>query len=288
MLGLDIDTCVTWESNSCAQLFKESLLGQRIGDVFPELSGNLDSPNGVCVWCPGQPLVPFRATASRPSGKTFEWFVALARETDDNFGAAAARLEGANQERAHLAETLHEGPYQVLTALLLQLGKITTTTSGLELGKVRQLVHTVNDSLRGITASLCPPPGPGGLSQKLQALAEIAGRHFRMQVEVPFDHDGMYPPSVEAAVLGAVQAALIFASTHTVASAGVSLHESHSELRVLIELADFTGPLSACGDCIQSDEFIRARGVVSAEMESDMATIVLRFPLDRSGTTKIL
>ncbi len=277
-MGLTPAKCVAWECASTTTLFGESLLGKYIGDLFPALQGQLDNPCEVDVAYPNQPSKFLRAIPARTSGQEFEWIVRFAHRPAN---MAAAVLLAASLERSSLAQAVHKGPHQLLTALLLRLGQMRNGASSEEMKEIHLLVEEIASGLQSLSTELSPPSGSGSLAPRISSLAMLLQRHLGMRVSTSGAHGGSYPQSVEHAALCALQEVLLEAWQAKCLEATVSIHESKTQLRIIVEIEEFLGALIE--DSVASPGFRAANGQVTCEMEARTTTITLQFPLASTG-----
>jgi signal transduction histidine kinase len=285
-LGLDVDLRVEWECSDCARLLGRSIVGETLQETFPALPREIDSQSTFSVVAPQRPNLALALSPSRIAGHAGQWFVTIEAiaNSQDSKQVVTQLLKVVYEERAALAEILHHGPHQVLAALLIRLGGIEGGADKAEVIRIRELVSNVSSSLRDATTKLAPPRAPGGLSRRLGELARLFRQYLALQVVGPEDHSGLYAPVIESAVFDAVQALLSFAASASIAEASVSIHESATELRVLIELHAYAGDVAVLRQQVECDTFDDAQGELSTELHSDIATVVLRFPLANQVT----
>jgi hypothetical protein len=262
-------------------MFGESLLGKDIGAIFPALGSQLNAEAEVDVAHPKYPSEVLQALPSRTSGATFEWIVRFGHSRSQ---AADAILNAATMERASLAEIVHEGPHQVLTALLLQLGQLDKGANNDQLEEIRTLANRTARELQTATAELSPPRSSGGLALRISTLAMLVQRHLGIRVGTPPPHHELYSLAMEDAAVRALRTLLLQAWQVGCPNVAVSLHRGPSALRVVVELEEFVGSLDHVVDSVRSANLLAANGEVSVEMEASTATVVVRFPLvDKSG-----
>jgi signal transduction histidine kinase len=101
------------------------------------------------------------------------------------------------EERAHLARELHDGPIQMLVGLKLELGLLADTDAAATdetrqaLADARHQVQDLLSALRRICAQLRPPIlDTLGLSAAIEALADDWSAEFNLPVEVELECDG--------------------------------------------------------------------------------------------------
>lgn len=275
LVGLTTEKCVAWECASTVQMFGESLLGKDIDVVFPSLGSQLNAEAEVDVAHPNHPSEFLQALPSRTSGATFEWIVRFGHSRSQ---AADAILTAVTIERASLAETVHKGPHQVLTALLLQLGQLDKSANNDQLEEIRTLVNRIARELQTATSELSPPRSSGGLALRISTLTTLVQRHLGMRVGTPPPHDELYSQAMEDTAVRALRTLLLQAWQLGCPNVAVSLHKERGALRVVVELEEFVGSLEHVMDSVRSENFQEANGGISIEMEASTATVVLRFP----------
>lgn len=189
----------------------------------------------------------------------------------------AAVMEAAAEERTFVAESLHQGPQQILTALQLCLGE---STSGASLVEVHSLVERLAASFRETTRKLAKPECAGHLSPALDAFASITARHLDTHLLTPSEVGTTCPTNVQSAIVSALGALVIHSWHPASQQLSLSVHQSGRELRIVIELEEFGGEIGTLASTASTEEIRETGGEVIAEREGDGATVVLRFPCD--------
>jgi two-component system, NarL family, sensor histidine kinase DegS len=193
-----------------------------------------------------QPMIPPSATYTRSAmdkgslgtgrrsdlGALAEAKESVDRALDD---LALTVLEAQERERARLADELHDGPAQALSNLIMQSEIIERHLRSdpeqalAELQRLRQLVRSELDTLRGYIYQLRPPLADSddlnaALRDAAGRLAETAGVEVEIDLEAP---PGALDPAVRSAVLRVAQEALRNVAKHADAT--------HARLRTRVE-----------------------------------------------------
>jgi PAS domain S-box-containing protein len=159
-------------------------------------------------------------------------------EARENLGAELAIAE--QRERERLAEELHDGPVQDLTALSMQLGSLLADTGDVSLTGAEDLVVKVIEDLRSLMFQLSAPELDG----------DRLGQHIRQRAELLFAGSGVQlsftgslriPPSQRLAVtlFRLAQEALVNVRKHANASeVSVSLHDNGGSDTIELEITD--------------------------------------------------
>ncbi len=190
-------------------------------------------------------------------------------------------LDAVSRERANVAEALHEGPQQVLTALQLYLGTVAEETA--EINEIKELVEGLAQSFRAASAGLTAPPRQVPLEQALAALARDAQSHLGTSLTGSL---GTASPSLRqhgAAIAEVVRALVIVSWQGTPQTISVSLHTLESEARLMVEIEYFLDT----DDVLQataSTEAMRALGAqVVVEKAGEGANVLIRLPLSQES-----
>jgi PAS domain S-box-containing protein len=200
----------------------------------------------------------------------------LARATDDREQLMAAVLAAEFDERARLAEALHDDTIQALAATLIQLDL--AIASQPEFTPVVQARETLSDALnrvRRLMFELRPRIlDEGGLLPAIRLLADEAARDggFEARVQVV---EGRFARSVEELVYRTVREAVINCARHSHATlVQISIVHVQGELRGFVE-DDGRG---------FDPEQVRSRD--GANLHAGMAAMVERVRLNR-GTVEV-
>ena len=151
------------------------------------------------------------------------------KESEDELGHTATRLEEAMVARRHLlnniaaggdearrrfASALHDDSLQLLTAAELQLERCRTDSNGshqtLQLDQLRHTLRKVEDSLRRLLTNVSPEPLQlpsdlrGAISERLESLRIRAGIEPYIDTRLPAG----VPPAIQAIVLKNIAEAL--------------------------------------------------------------------------------
>jgi two-component system NarL family sensor kinase len=154
-------------------------------------------------------------------------------------------LRSREEERAHLARELHDGPIQALVGLNLQLGLLLASqplaTAETELPAMRAEVRQLLAELRLVCAQLRPPMlDTVGLGAALRALTSDWSdqNSVAVRVELPPDTDlRPLPDEVAVNLYRVVQELLTNVARHA-AAGQVSLHLACEDGRLSLTLAD--------------------------------------------------
>jgi signal transduction histidine kinase len=154
-------------------------------------------------------------------------------------------LRSREEERAHLARDLHDGPIQALVGLNLQLGLLLTSetpaTMAGELAAMRAEVRQLLADLRQVCAELRPPMlDTMGLGAALRALAEdwSAQNGVAVRLELPPDADlRPLPDEVAVNLYRVMQEALTNVARHA-AARGVAIRLSWEDARLTLTIRD--------------------------------------------------
>ena len=151
------------------------------------------------------------------------------KESEDELGHTASRLEEAMVARRHLlnniaaggdearrrfASALHDDSLQLLTAAELQLERCRTDSNGshqtVQLDQLRHTLRKVEDSLRRLLTNVSPEPLQlpsdlrGAISERLESLRIRAGIEPYIDTRLPAG----VPPAIQAIVLKNIAEAL--------------------------------------------------------------------------------
>jgi signal transduction histidine kinase len=180
-------------------------------------------------------FVVILAGAALENAFGFEQIRRAEREIRD---LTAAAVRGQEDERKRLAQALHDGAGQVLTAIALRLGVAARTApAGLsaQIEESRELAEGVLEDLRRLTHDLRPAALDRlGLSV---ALAELARTSSTPELAPTFRSDaaGEPAPEVAIALYRIAQAAMANLLIHAQArNAGISLEQREGALRLTI------------------------------------------------------
>lgn len=156
------------------------------------------------------------------------------KESEDELGHTAVRLEEAMAARRHLlnniaaggdearrrfASALHDDSLQLLTGAELQLERLRSDASAgsaLQLDELHQTLHRVEDSLRRLLTNVSPEPLQlpndlaGAISERLTQLRTHAGIEAHNDIRLPVD----IPDAIQAIVLKNVGEALTNVEKH--------------------------------------------------------------------------
>ena len=171
------------------------------------------------------------------------------RESEDELGETAVRLEEASAARRHLlnniaaggdearrrfASALHDDSLQLLTAAELQLERLRQEADGSprgpQLDQLRNTLHRVEDSLRRLLTNVSPEPLqlPANLreaiSERLESMRVRAGIEPTNDTRIPDD----IPPAIQAIVMKNIAEALT----------NVEKHARATRVRVVAEKVD--------------------------------------------------
>jgi signal transduction histidine kinase len=194
--------------------------GRRIGAVVA-----YDSPHGFS----GHDLWVLRLVGM-VAGLLWQY-----KESEDELGYTAVRLEEAVATRRHLlnnvaaggdearrrfASALHDDSLQLLTGAELQLERIrgdpATSSLAVQLEQLRNTLHKVEDSLRRLLTNVSPEPLqlPGDLnsaiSERLESMRVGAGIEAHVDARVPSD----LPPAIQAIAVKNIAEALTNVEKH--------------------------------------------------------------------------
>src|SRR5256886_16049069 len=168
------------------------------------------------------------------------------KESEDELGRTAVRLEEAMSARRHLlnniaaggdearrrfASALHDDSLQLLTGAELQLERIRLESSGSHVdGQLEQLGETLNkveDSLRRLPTNVSPEPLqlPSDLreaiSERLESIRIRSGIETHLESQLP----DSIPPAIQAIVLKNVQEVLNNVEKHARATRVTAIPE---------------------------------------------------------------
>jgi signal transduction histidine kinase len=171
------------------------------------------------------------------------------RESEDELGQTAIRLEGAMAARRHLlnniaaggdearrrfASALHDDSLQLLTGAELQLERLRLEAGAslyrVQLDQLRQTLRRVEDSLRILLTNVSPEPLqlpaslPEAISERLESMRVRAGIEPTNDTSLPDD----LPPAVQAIVMKNIGEALN----------NVEKHARATRVRVMAKVAD--------------------------------------------------
>lgn len=204
--------------------------------------------NSIAVaWRSGDRRIGALAVYDAPDGFTQQdlWLLRLIgmtagllwqyKETEDDLGHTAVRLEEATTARRHLlnniaaggdearrrfASALHDDSLQLLTGAELQLERIRADLRGVPLaGQLEQLgqtLHKVEDSLRRLLINVSPEPLSisndlrAAISERIEQLWTRAGIEGHVESRLPAD----IPPPIQAIVIKNVSEALTNVEKH--------------------------------------------------------------------------
>ncbi len=175
------------------------------------------------------------------------------KESEDELGQTAVRLEEAMAARRHLlnniaaggdearrrfASALHDDSLQLLTGAELQLERISADAGGVhgeQFEQLRHTLHKVEDSLRRLLTNVSPEPLqlPSDLrlaiSERLESMRIRAGIETVIDMRIPDD----VPPAIQAIALKDISEALNNVEKHAHATRVVVVAEMvHGGLRV--------------------------------------------------------
>src|SRR5438094_7639570 len=211
-------------------------------DAVWRASGLGDVKNSIAsAWRAGERRIGAIAVYDSPQGFTSHdlWALRLVgmaagllwqyKESEDELGRTAVRLEEAMSARRHLlnniaaggdearrrfASALHDDSLQLLTAAELQLERCRADSNGShqgpQLDQVRHTLRKVEDSLRRLLTNVSPEPLqlPGDLreaiSERLESLRIRAGIEPYIDTRLPAG----VPPAIQAIVLKNIAEAL--------------------------------------------------------------------------------
>ncbi len=211
-------------------------------DAVWRASGLGDVKNSIAsAWRAGERRIGAIAVYDSPQGFTSHdlWALRLVgmaagllwqyKESEDELGRTAVRLEEAMSARRHLlnniaaggdearrrfASALHDDSLQLLTGAELQLERIRTDTTGnhldTHLEELGMTLNKVEDSLRRLLTNVSPEPLqlPSDLreaiSERLESMRIRAGIEPHVECRLPAG----IPPAIQAIVLKNVQEAL--------------------------------------------------------------------------------
>lgn len=213
----------------------------RLDETWHQL-GLTDVRNSIAAsWTAGERRIGAVAVYDSPRGFTVHdvWVLRLFgmvtglvwqyKESEDELGRVAVRLEEAMAARRHLlnniaaggdearrrfASTLHDDSLQLLTGAELQLERIRIEAgTGRQAGQLDQLSHTlhnVEDSLRRLLTNVSPEPLQlatdlsTGISERLESLRIRAGIEGLIDARIPSD----VPHAIQGLVLKNISEAI--------------------------------------------------------------------------------
>ena len=232
-------------------------------------SGLTDVKNSIAAaWRAGERRIGAVAVYDSPHGFTAHdlWALRLVgmaaglvwqyKESEDELGRIAVRLEEAMSARRHLlnniaaggdearrrfASALHDDSLQLLTGAELQLERIRTASSGnhvdQHLEELRTTLRKVEDSLRRLLTNVSPEPLQlpsdirEAIGERLESMRIRAGIEPHNESRLP---DGI-PPAIQAIVLKNVQEALNNVEKHARATRVTVIAEGvESGIRVAV------------------------------------------------------
>jgi signal transduction histidine kinase len=205
-------------------------------------AGLNDITNSIAAsWAAGERRIGAVAAYDSPHGFTGHdlWVLRLVgmvagllwqyKESEDELGHTAVRLEEAMAARRHLlnniaaggdearrrfASTLHDDSLQLLTGAELQLerirGNAATSHQAVQFDQLRHTLRKVEDSLRRLLTNVSPEPLqlPGDLnsaiSERLESMRVRAGIEVNIDARVPSD----VPPAIQAIAVKNIAEAL--------------------------------------------------------------------------------
>jgi signal transduction histidine kinase len=210
--GTAPDLDEVWQAAGISEVRTSIAAAWRAGDRRVGVLAAYDSVHGFTA----QDLWVLRV-AGMAAGLLWQY-----KESEDELGQTAVRLEEAMAARRHLlnniaaggdearrrfASALHDDSLQLLTGAELQLERVRAEANGsrqsVQLDQLRMTLHKVEDSLRRLLTSVSPEPLelPGDLatavSERLDSLRVRAGIEPHVQVTLP-DH---VPDAIQAIVL---------------------------------------------------------------------------------------
>jgi signal transduction histidine kinase len=210
-------------------------------DAIWHASGLADVKNSIgAAWQAGERRVGAVVVYDAPRGFTSHdlWALRLVgmaaglvwqyKESEDELGRTAVRLEEAMAARRHLlnniaaggdearrrfASALHDDSLQLLTGAELQLERIRSENGhhdDQQLEELRTTLRKVEDSLRRLLTNVSPEPLqlpsdlPAAISERLESMRIRAGIEPHNEMRLP----GAVPPAIQAIVLKNIQEAL--------------------------------------------------------------------------------
>jgi signal transduction histidine kinase len=217
-------------------------------DAVWRRSGLKDVRNSIAAaWTAGERRIGAVAVYDSPRGFSAQdlWMLRLAgmaaglvwqyRESEDELGHTAGRLEEAMSARRHLlnniaaggdearrrfASALHDDSLQLLTGAELQLERIRVDSNGtqgaVQLDQLRHTLRKVEDSLRRLLTNVSPEPLQlpsdlrGAISERLESLRVRAGIEPHIDSRFPDD----LPQAIQAIVLKNIAEALTNVEKH--------------------------------------------------------------------------
>jgi len=160
----------------------------------------------------------------------------LARAIDDRERLVEAVLAAEFDERARLAEALHDDTIQALTATLIQLDMAIAERPGDTVMRARETLAEALGRVRGLMFELRPRVlDEAGLPAAVRLLADDASRDGGFEVEVDVAA-GRFARPVEELAYRTVREAVINCARHSrAARVRISISEAEGELRGVVE-----------------------------------------------------
>ncbi len=214
-----------WRSAGLSDIGSSLAAAWRAGERRIGMVAVYDAPHGFSA----QDLWVLRLVGS-VAGLLWQY-----KESEDELGHTAVRLEEAMVARRHLlnniaaggdearrrfASTLHDDSLQLLTAAELQLERIRTDAKGsrhaVNLDQLRATLRKVEDSLRRLLTNVSPEPLqlPNDLneaiSERLESMRIGAGIEPHIESRLPTD----IPPAIQGIVLKNISEALTNIEKH--------------------------------------------------------------------------
>ena len=223
--GTAPDLDAIWRSAGLNDVTTSLAAAWQVGERRIGMVAVYDAPRGFS----GQDLRVLRLVGS-VAGLLWQY-----RESEDQLGHTAVRLEEAMVARRHLlnniaaggdearrrfATALHDDSLQLLTAAELQLERIRTDAKGsrhaVNLDHLRVTLRKVEDSLRRLLTNVSPEPVPlpsdlnDAISERLESMRIGAGIEPHIESRLPSD----MPPAIQGIVLKNISEALTNVEKH--------------------------------------------------------------------------
>lgn len=234
-------------------------------------AGLTDVKNSIAAaWTAGERRIGAVAAYDSPRGFTGHdlWVLRLVgmvagllwqyKESEDELGHTAVRLEEAMAARRHLlnniaaggdearrrfASALHDDSLQLLTGAELQLERIRSDAASnhqaVQLDQLKQTLRKVEDSLRRLLTNVSPEPLqlPSDLSTAISERLQLMRIHAGIEPLIEADIPSEIPPAIQAIVLKNIGEALTNVEKHARATR-VTVHAEGVDGGLRVEVVD--------------------------------------------------